>query len=309
MRLVCVGNTIIDVAVSVGDFPDQGGDVLARTGALHAGGAGFNVMCAASRLGVHCVYAGLHGTGPFGDAARAAMLREGIELAHEPVRDRDTGWDIAITDASAERTFITVVGAESSLTTDHLRQVELIEGDAVYVSGYALLAQAHGSSLCEWISSIPAHVIVVFDPGPLAADIPRDALNTVLAHSTWLSANEREATILTGESDLEVAASQLAARVKRTGGGVILRRGAAGCLVAESDQAPTLLRGVDVDAVDTNGAGDAHVGAFIASILTGLTPVAAAQRANAAAAFSVTSAGPATAPTLRELDQFLERER
>lgn len=305
MRLVCIGNTIIDVTVSVADFPDRGGDVLARSGELRAGGAGFNVMCAASRLGVHSVYAGMHGTGLFGDAARAAMVREGIELAQAPSPECDTGWDIAITDASAERTFITVVGAESLLTTEHLLKVAVNEGEAVYLSGYALLTEPLASSLCEWISSLPARTTVVIDPGPLVADIPHDVLNIVLAHTTWLSANERESTIMTGEHDAEVAASQLAARVNGAGGGVILRRGAAGCLVAEPGTSPTHVPGVVVNAIDTNGAGDTHVGAFVASILTGLTPVAAAQRANAAAAFSVTRAGPATAPTLRELKQFL----
>ncbi len=305
MRLVCVGNTIIDVTVSVSDFPDQGGDVLARSGALHAGGSGFNVMCAASRLGVNSVYAGMHGTGPFGDAARTAMAREGIELVHKPAPDGDTGWDIAITDASAERTFITVVGAESGLTAEHIARVAVNPGDVVYISGYSLLAEPNRTSICDWLDALPSEVIVVTDPGPLVAAIPDDAMQTVLANTTWWSSNEREATIMTGESAPMVAASLLTARLGKTSGGVILRLGAAGCIVARSGRAPHAVAGVSVIAIDTNGAGDAHVGAFIASLLAGLDPVAAAERANAVAAVSVTRAGPATAPTLRELEQIL----
>jgi len=60
-----------------------------------------------------------------------------------------------------------------------------------------------------------------------------------------------------------------------------------------------------VVAVDTTGAGDAHSGVFLAGLADGLSPAAAASRANAAAALTVTRAGPATSPTRAELDLFL----
>lgn len=305
MRLVCLGNTIIDVTVAVGAFPDQGGDVLARSGTLHAGGSGFNVMSAASRLGVTSIYGGMHGTGPFGDLARAAMALEGIELVQHPGTDEDTGWDIAITDASAERTFITVVGAESRLTAERISLVTALQGDAVYVSGYGLLTEPSRTAIRDWLESVPAGVAVVTDPGPLIADIPKQTLDDTLARTTWWSANGREATVMTGEHDPKAAAS----RIAESGCGVVVRLGASGCLVAEPNKNAELVPGVAVNAVDTNGAGDAHVGAFIASLLGGLDPLASAHRANAAAAYSVTRAGPATAPTASELELFLARER
>lgn len=305
MKLVCLGNTIVDVAVSVGTFPEHGGDVLARTGTLRAGGSGFNVMSAASRLGVTSVYGGMHGTGPFGDLARAALAREGIEIVQQPDADGDTGWDIAITDASAERTFITVVGAESQLTAERIAHVTANPGDAVYVSGYGLLTEPNRTAILDWLKKAPEGVVVVTDPGPLVADIPAETLRDVLSHTTWWSANDREATAMTEEIDPIVAAS----RIARSGCGVIVRLGADGCLVAAPGKEAVLVPGFTVDALDTNGAGDAHVGAFIASLLSGLDPLASARRANAAAAYSVTRAGPDTSPTARELEQFRGRER
>jgi sugar/nucleoside kinase (ribokinase family) len=293
------------VTVAVGAFPERGGDVLASSGTLHAGGSGFNVMSAASRLGVTSIYGGMHGTGPFGDLARTAMNHEGIELVQQPDADEDTGWDIAITDASAERTFITVVGAESRLTAERIALVTIQPGDAVYVSGYGLLAEPNRTTILDWLKRAPAGVVVVTDPGPLVADIPDRTRGDILAHTTWWSANEREATTMTGEHDPMVAAFHIA----QSGCGVVVRLGASGCVVAEPGKDAQLVPGVAVDALDTNGAGDAHVGAFIASLLDGLDPLASAGRANAAAAFSVTRAGPATAPTARELEQFLERGR
>jgi sugar/nucleoside kinase (ribokinase family) len=60
-----------------------------------------------------------------------------------------------------------------------------------------------------------------------------------------------------------------------------------------------------VTAVDTTGAGDAHGGVFLAGLADGLSPVGAAARANAAAAFAVTRSGPATAPDRAQLDAWL----
>ena len=50
-----------------------------------------------------------------------------------------------------------------------------------------------------------------------------------------------------------------------------------------------------VHAIDTNGAGDAHVGSFIAALARGARPAAAARHANVAAALATTREGPATA--------------
>jgi sugar/nucleoside kinase (ribokinase family) len=60
-----------------------------------------------------------------------------------------------------------------------------------------------------------------------------------------------------------------------------------------------------VDAVDTNGAGDAHTGTFVAALARGADALDAARTANAAAALSVTRRGPATAPSAAELARFL----
>jgi sugar/nucleoside kinase (ribokinase family) len=64
-----------------------------------------------------------------------------------------------------------------------------------------------------------------------------------------------------------------------------------------------------VDAVDTNGAGDAHTGVFLAMLASGADAHTAAMRANAAAALAVTRHGPATAPDANEIDVFLDSRR
>ena len=104
------------------------------------------------------------------------------------------------------------------------------------------------------------------------------------------------------------AVRRLAARPGHESGsamGVIVRLGADGCLVLVLGGEPVHVPGFAVDALDSNGAGDAHIGAFLAALATGQHPVDAALRANACAAIAVTRLGPATAPTRAEVDALL----
>jgi sugar/nucleoside kinase (ribokinase family) len=275
-RLVSVGNVVVDLLVALRELPAPGADVTATASGSSAGGS-FNTLVAARRQGVPAAYAGAHGTGPFGDTVRAALAAEHVDVVQSPVAAADTGWDIAITDATGERTFITTVGAEAHLEAAALARVDLEPGDVLHVSGYSFAREPSGAALAAWVPAVPDGVLVIVDPGPLGDAIP----DAVRARADWWSASEGEAA---GDPQR----------------GRITRLGRRGC---ELDGEP--IDGFRVDAIDTNGAGDAHVGVFAASVALGLEPRVAAVRANAAAAIAVTRRGPATAPTRDELERFL----
>jgi sugar/nucleoside kinase (ribokinase family) len=178
----------------------------------------------------------------------------------------------------------------------------------VYVSGYGLAAAGSGPVLGAWAAGLPGGALLFVDPGPLAAGIPGRVFGPVLARCDWLSCNQREACLLSGSNDPAGAAARLLAGDGPEGragpAGVVVRAGAAGCVVAHGDRI-TSIRTPDVTVVDTTGAGDAHSGVFLAGLAAGLTPEEAARRANVAAALAVTRPGPATAPTRAQLDAFL----
>ena len=313
-RLVFAGEAIVDVVMRVPALPQRGGDVLAASSAISAGG-GFNVMAAAARQGLPVLYAGGHGTGPWGDVVRAALAAEGIDRFRPPDQDRDTGFDVALVEPDAERTFVTHLGAESLAGPGAWDAVPAGPGDAVYVSGYGLAAPGSGAALAGWAAALPSGALLFVDPGPLVAQIPATLLDPVLARCDWLSCSHREAALLTspgrGEAgqagspgDPAEAARRLLAR--GAAASVLVRAGAAGCYVAAgASPDPVHVRAPQVTAVDTTGAGDAHSGTFLAALADGLSPLGAAARANAAAAFAVTRPGPATAPTRAELDAWL----
>jgi sugar/nucleoside kinase (ribokinase family) len=307
-RLVFAGEAIVDLQMRIPALPGRGGDVLAEAAAVQVGG-GFNAMAAAARQGLPVVYAGGHGTGPWGDMVRTALATEGVAVLRPPDPRGDTGFDVALVETGGERTFVTSLGAEMLREPGAWDQVPARPGDAVYVSGYGLVSPGSGAILGAWAAALPPGVLLFADPGPLIADVPEAVLGPVLSRCDWWSCNQREAALLTG-ADAEASPAEAARRLAdRTGrAGVIVRAGPAGCVLAQRTDGAisvTLLSAPAVTAVDTTGAGDAHSGVFLAGLAVGLAPDAAAGRANAAAALTVTRLGPATSPTRTELDRFL----
>jgi sugar/nucleoside kinase (ribokinase family) len=299
----------------VSALPERGGDMLAESSSIEVGG-GFNIMAAAVRQGLPVLYAGGHGTGPWGDKVRAALAAEDISLLRPADPDTDTGFDVALVEADGERTFVTQLGAESLREPGAWDLIQARPGDAVYVSGYGLVPPAAGPILGAWAAGLPPEIMLFVDPGPLVADIPAAVLDPVLGRCDWWSCNQREAALLTGTGDPEQAARSLLRRTGRAG--VIVRSGPQGCLLALREEpglgpvpgprpGPALshIPAPAVTAVDTTGAGDAHSGVFLAALAAGQAPGEAARRANAAAALTVTRSGAAVSPTSDELNQFL----
>jgi len=303
-KLLHTGQVIIDLVMAVDKLPPPGGDVLAQSADFEVGG-GFNVMAAAQRNGLPVVYLGRHGNGRFGDLARAAMAAEGIHLGIVQPAGRDTGLCVAVTEASAERSFISYIGAEGEVSAEELAGVPVEAGDFVYVSGYSLSQVGKAQALVDWVLGLPAAISVVFDPGPLVDSPDAPLLRALMPRIDVWTSNSVEALKITGESNLDAALGQLAGLLSPKVM-MVVRDGPRGCWINQGG-IRSHVPGFKVEAVDSNGAGDAHAGVFLAGLAQGLPVLAAARRANAAAALAVTRWGPATAPGAAEVDAFIRQ--
>jgi sugar/nucleoside kinase (ribokinase family) len=303
-KMLHTGQVIIDLVMAVDKLPQPGGDVLAQSASFEAGG-GFNVMAAAQRNGLSVVYLGRHGTGRFGDLAREAMQAEGIRIGIAHKAERDTGLCVALTDASAERSFISYIGAEGELTAQDLVSVAVEAGDYVYVSGYSLLHSGKAQALADWVQALPRTINVVFDPGPLVESPEAPLMQALLPRIDLWTSNSVEALRFTGATDIGQALDRLTEHLPADVL-MVVRDGPQGCWISQRGDRQHV-PGFKVEAVDSNGAGDAHAGVFIAGLAQGLSAGEAARRANAAAALAVTRWGPATSPGTAEVDVLIRR--
>jgi sugar/nucleoside kinase (ribokinase family) len=278
-RVVSLGNALVDVVAAVPHLPERGGDVLAAGGRLEVGGGGFRALVAARAAGAEALFAGRIGTGPFGDRVRAALEELGVPAPLPPVEDADSGFVLTAIEPDGERTFMTVPGAESAAPA--LDGSVFAPGDVVHLHGYGLVAAGRGAALADVVLGLPEDDVVLLDPGPFGADADAEVLARLLPRIDWWSGNEAEARAATGLGDPGAAARLLAGTVRA---GAVVRQGAEGCLVAERGGALVRLPAPAVSVVDSNGAGDTHVGTFLAGLLRGASPIDAARTANEAAA-------------------------
>ncbi|MGL3148971.1 PfkB family carbohydrate kinase [Microbacterium sp. A82] len=310
-RVIHTGQALVDLVIEVPDIPARGQNVMAGSDAQYAGGA-VTVLLAAARLGAQCVHAGALGTGPHGDLIREALDADGITASAPPITTRDTGVCVVLVEPTAERTFITTLGAERDITVDSLATADVQPGDLVCVTGYSLAVAQTRDPLLTWLATRPEDAIVVLDPGAAFAALPAEVRDVMLARTDVWTGNAEEATDLLAALAVPVEASEreivaqagALAPLMRAGAITIVRDGAEGCAVHARGES-TYVAGFPQTPVDTNGAGDAHTGALLAGIAGGASWVDACRRANAAAAIKVTRRGPTTAPTAVEVEEFL----
>jgi sugar/nucleoside kinase (ribokinase family) len=300
-RVIHTAQALVDEVAQVPGLPARGQNVMASSVARYAASA-VNILLAAARSGAECVHAGAVGTGVNADLVREALAAEGVTISSPPVTDLDTGICFVMVEPSAERTFVTTLGAERRISVESLATSAPVTGDLVCVSGYSLVG-ATRDPLLAFLAALPAGVEVVLDPGAIFAGLPAPLRDRMLGLTTVWTSNAEEATQLTGWTGMEDTARAVAGRL-REGSIVIVRDGPRGCVVRDGERT-AYVPGFPQTPVDTNGAGDCHTGVLLAGRLAGLSWPEAARRANAGAALKVTRRGPNTAPTAAEIDRLL----
>ena len=312
-RVVLMGQILVDLAVRGEALPSPGGDVWAVDEGMHVGG-GFNALVAARRMGAEALSLSPIGEGPYSSLIQAALAREGITDAGPRVAGIDNGFCIAFTDRTGERTFISTKGAETMVPASAWADVvrTMNPGDVLYVDGYLMDHPANREAAQAALHALPEGVRVVLDVSPVIG-IP-DGLPT---RDVIISMNHREAQEIGKRSeDSSVrdrcaqplgAAEAVCAAVRRP---VVVRAGAAGAYVARPSVAATDAVDEDashvptprVEAIDTNGAGDAHSGVLAASLAQGIPLERALLLANCAGALSATVVGPASCPSRSQIE-------
>ena len=299
-RLIHTAQALVDDVINIPFLPQRGANAVATARHQRAGGA-VTVLLAAARCGARCVHAGSVGAGPAGDLIRSVLQADGVAVSSPVVDGLDSGVCMVFVEPSAERTFVTVQGAERRISLESLETSAPQPGDFVAISGYTLQGQT-ATPLLGWLDTLPAGVEVVLDPGSAFAELDDEVRGVALAHTTIWTSNADEAKFMTGSHGMAKAAEMVLGFL-RPGALAIVRDGPAGCAVSGWCKT-TVVPGFPQTPFDTNGAGDTHTGVMLAELLSGEEPAVAARRANAAGALKVIQRGDEI-PTAAEIDEFL----
>ena len=312
-RVVLMGQILVDLAVRGEALPSPGGDVWAIDEGMHVGG-GFNALMAARRMGAEAVSLSPIGDGPYASLIQAALTREGITDLGPRIAGIDNGFCIAFTDSTGERTFISTKGAETmapaSAWADFVRTMN--PGDVLYVDGYLMDHPANREAAEAALRVLPEGVRVLLDVSPvigIPSDLPSDDVIVSMNHREAQEVAHRsgDASIRNRALQPREAARGVLAELDRP---VLVRAGAEGAYFVRPTGTAPNARNEDVihiptphiEAIDTNGAGDAHSGVLAASLAQGIPTERALLLANCAGALSATAVGPASCPTREEIE-------
>lgn len=308
-RVVLMGQILVDRVLHGAGPRYGGGNERARDAGTHVGG-GFNALVAARRMGAEAVSLSPIGTGPHASLITDALAREGIVDAGPRVEGVDNGFCVALIDSRAERTFISTKGAETmtpaSAWADFVRTMH--PGDVLYVDGYLMDHPANREAAEAALRALPGGVHVVLDVSPVIGipdGLPPTSLismSTSEAASLWQDA-DRKAINVRSWLPAEDAPIAMATLLQRD---VVVRAGKDGAYFTRyadsAELTSTHVPALSIEAIDTNGAGDAHTGVLAACLAEGMPMERGLLLANCAGALSTTVVGPASCPPRPQIE-------
>lgn len=267
-RVLVVGSANVDYIVRVPRFPTPGQTILTSELSQHSGGKGANQAVAAARLGAEVSFVGCVGDDPDGRALLAQLEAEGIDTRGvECVTRARTGLAIVSIDDAGQNSIIVAPGANFLLHPDApqkalralsspllSRVIVVTQGEisAETVENCLREAEAHGAR-------------AVLNLAPF-----RPMAESQLRSCDPLILNEDEAGALVGRRVSGVGDAQRAAlEIKALCRSVVVTIGADGAFWADAHENGLIPAPRVEDVVDTTGAGDAFVGAVVASLAQG----------------------------------------
>jgi ribokinase len=302
--IVVLGDINIDVLGAVERWPQPGDDCLAPHLELHVGGVAANCAIALSRWGLRPRLVGCVGQDEFGKFLRRSLRAHGLEVHWvQNTTAAMTGLVYINVTPDGQRTFFGSRGANMTVRKPQRPHALFHRATALHLAGYNFLTPVIEATARYLHKSLRDRgALVSLDVGPEPSrQIPRKILR-VASQVDILFANAAESFALTKERDPRRALRSLQNAGAKD---VILKLGKDGCLIFDEGVVKKV-PAFSVNAVDSTGAGDAFVAAFLQARLREWPHAEAALVANAAgaAATKLMGAGENT-PRLRDVVRVL----
>lgn len=305
--MVCliVGDANADLCATLGCFPAEGDDAPMTSLGIYSGGTAANVAVAFARLGGQARLLARIGQDAFAGVALRAAEEAGVDLAFVQ-RDAHctTGLCLVAISPNGERTFFSHRGANVALEKPATDEI-FANVHWLHISGHALLdGPQHETALSLLGEAKRRHIPTSLDLClPLVRTRARDIVD-LLSGLSVLFANNREVEALGRALGLSPQTTSLfehtLSMLTQAGAGlVVAKMGASGSRIARG------LSRIDIppfsiEALDTTGAGDGFVAAFILMLQHSDSPQMAAEVANVVGALVASRRGAADACPSRE---------
>ncbi|MFT4020552.1 MAG: adenosine kinase [Acinetobacter sp.] len=312
IELFAIGNAIVDQEFQVSDAflaqqQLQKGTMQLTDGTtqaqlhdqLHAtqqykgqasGGSAANTTFAFAALGGKAFYGCRVGQDRLGQLYLNGLNEAHIATAQQSICEGVTGTCMVLITPDTERTMHTFLGTTADLSIQEIDYDTLAQAKWLYIEGYLSTSDSARQAVLKAreVAKASNLQVALSLSDPAMVQYARAGLEELLADGVdLLFCNEQEALLFTDTKHVNDAVTQLLQKNKT----VVVTLGENGTLVATQNET-FHLEGRKVQAVDTNGAGDAFAGAFLYALQQGQTLEQAAELAVLISSEVVTQFGP-----------------
>lgn len=275
-RIAVVGSINADLVVQMAKLPDRGETVSSAEPSWFPGGKGANQAVAAARMGASVAMFGAVGADEPGQMCLGALTQSGVNV------------DSVLKVSTPTSTALVLV--------EHTGENQIVVTDG---------ANRHASFDVEQISSADA-VIVQFEiPESVIISVGKTATGIFCVNAAPVREISDELSELIDV--LIVNELEFAQLGKPNFGLVIVTAGANKVTAYQGGEVVAQAQPPKVEALDTVGAGDTFVGAFMVAFASGRSVADSLERACAASALSTLKLGAQSGmPTATEVDEFMQ---
>lgn len=306
--VLCLGLIVVDLLI--GSVPNvdllKYDTISVNSIRVCGGGDAFNQAVALQKMGKTVALWGRVGSDTFGLEAKRLLDAHHVDSRYLVVDDQvETSVSAIVIGADASRVILHKSGENNAFTLENLDLSVLDNVGVLCIGSLRGLPGVDGEPLAELLRYAKSKgIITVADTTARLHERCDEDVHTVLPWIDYFLPSEGEARDLTEKTDIQEIADTLQSWGAST---VVIKRGSKGCYVASKDEhfvVPTL----QVNAIDTTGAGDNFVGGFASKLCEGADLRHCVASAVTAGALSTTCVGAGTAPyTYEDVERGIQK--
>jgi len=263
-----------------------GGQELARS----SGGSAANTMISVVNCGGTGYYACKVGQDGDGDFYVKDLDSAGVKSSASNRAEGTTGKCLVMITDDADRTMNTFLGITSTFGPEQIEQDVIAQSKYIYIEGYLVASDSgyEAAKVAQQMAKDSGVKVSLTLSDPFITSTFMDRMQALVdAGVDLLFCNEDEAKMFSNTETVADACAALAERV----GAFAVTCGADGARVKDGGDV-IHASGFQVDAVDTNGAGDSFAGAYLAAVTNGYSTEQAAKLATYVSSRVVSKYGP-----------------
>lgn len=294
-RIGVVGSINTDLVINTDILPKVGETIVGKDFMIAYGGKGSNEAVACARLGESVNLLSCVGGDMFSKNNIAHLQEEGVHITAVKQLKSQMGGIASIVVSNKNNQIIVIPGSNSKINAEYIKKyTSRLKECSIVGTQFEIPIETvlETSRVCK-----DNNIVFVLNPSP-TKDYPIEIFN----NATFVIVNELEIADIKGYNK-----NKPYDLLSKFPNKLILTKGKDGCYFNNGKETINIPAIKNIDIVDTTGAGDTFLGAFMVGINNNMTINNALLFANICAGLKTTKLGAQTGmPTLKEVKQYIK---